>query len=94
MRLRARVGFGDFCLTFSVLPIFLVALGDRAVVLDWKFGDGVAVEVEENSQLLFYAAAAKRTADTAWAFEGAKEVELIIVQPPSVKRWVTDAGPR
>ena len=34
--------------------------------------------------------AAKRTADTAWAFEGAKEVELIIVQPPYVKRWVTD----
>ena len=50
----------------------------------------MAVEVEENSQLLFYAAAAKRTADTAWAFEGAKEVELIIVQPPFVKRWVTD----
>jgi hypothetical protein len=50
----------------------------------------VAVEVEENSQLLFYAAAAKRTAETSWAFKDAKEVELIIVQPPYVKRWVTD----
>ena len=49
----------------------------------------MAVEVEENAQLLFYAAAAKRTAETAWAFDGAKEVELIIVQPPFVKRWVT-----
>jgi hypothetical protein len=44
----------------------------------------------KTAQLLFYAAAARRTADTAWAFEGAKEVELIIVQPPYVKRWVTD----
>jgi hypothetical protein len=30
-----------------------------------------------------------RTEATAWAFEGATEIECIIVQPPSVKRWVT-----
>jgi hypothetical protein len=87
---ESRVGFGDFLPDVFGSTDLLGRLGDRAVVLDWKFGDGVAVEVEENSQLLFYAAAAKRTADTAWAFEGAKEVELIIVQPPFVKRWVTD----
>ncbi len=64
-------------------------LGDRAVILDWKFGDGVAVEAEENPQLMFYAAAAMRTPSLAWVFDGAKEIECIIVQPPSVKRWVT-----
>jgi hypothetical protein len=58
-------------------------------VLDWKFGDGVPVSPEENAQLLFYAAAAMRTPETKWAFDGAKDVELIIVQPPSIKRWLT-----
>jgi len=86
---ESRVGFGDFLPDVFGSTDFLGRIGDRAVVLDWKFGNGVAVEVEENSQLLFYAAAAIRTKETAWAFEGAKEVELIIVQPPSVKRWVT-----
>ena len=64
-------------------------LGNRAIVLDWKFGSGVAVDVEENAQAMFYAVAAMRTPETAWAFQGATEIECIIVQPPSVKRWVT-----
>ena len=64
-------------------------LGNRAIVLDWKFGSGVAVDVEENAQAMFYAAAAMRTPATMWAFQGATEIECIIVQPPSVKRWVT-----
>jgi hypothetical protein len=64
-------------------------IGDRAIVLDWKFGDGVMVEAEENDQGLFYAAAALRTPTLAWAFEGAKEIEIVIVQPPFVRRWVT-----
>jgi hypothetical protein len=86
---ESRVGFGDFLPDVFGSTDLLGRLGDRAIVLDWKFGDGVAVEATENAQLLFYAAAARRTPDTAWAFEGAKEVELIIVQPPFVKRWVT-----
>jgi hypothetical protein len=45
------------------------------------------VEAEESAQGLFYAAAAKRT--LAWAFDGAAEVEIVIVQPPHVRRWVT-----
>ena len=61
--------------------------GDRALIVDWKFGSGVIVTAEENEQLMFYAAAARRTA--AWAFEGVTEVELVIVQPPEVRRWVT-----
>jgi len=64
-------------------------IGDTAVILDWKFGDGVAVEAEENPQLMFYAAAAIRTPKLSWVFDGAKEVECIIVQPPNVKRWMT-----
>jgi hypothetical protein len=64
-------------------------LGDRAIILDWKFGDGVPVDAEENEQLMFYAAAALKTASTAWAFQDAAEVELVIVQPPHTRRWVT-----
>jgi hypothetical protein len=59
------------------------------VVLDWKFGDGVVVDAENNDQLMFYAAACMRTESAQWAFAGATEVELIIVQPPMIKRWVT-----
>lgn len=86
---EAVVGFGELLPDVFGSVDFIGRLGDRAIVLDWKFGDGVAVEVEENAQLLFYAAAAMRTPKTAWVFEGAKDVELVIVQPPSVKRWVT-----
>jgi hypothetical protein len=59
------------------------------VVLDWKFGDGVVVDAEENAQLMFYAAASMRTPEAAWAFEGATEIECVIIQPPMIKRWVT-----
>jgi hypothetical protein len=86
---ESRVGFGDYLPDVFGSTDLLGRLGDRAVVLDWKFGSGVAVEVTENAQLMFYAAAAMRTEATQWAFEGVTEVELIIVQPPSVKRWVT-----
>jgi hypothetical protein len=64
-------------------------VGNRAVVLDWKFGDGVVVDAVENPQLMFYAAAAMRTDAAKWAFDGAEEIELIIVQPPMIRRWVT-----
>ena len=67
-------------------------LDGRAIVLDWKFGSGVAVEVEENEQLFFYAAAAMRTKEMQWVFEGVKEIELIIIQPPALKRWVTNVA--
>jgi len=86
---ETRVGFG------SVLPdVFgttdiIGRLTGRAVVLDWKFGDGVPVDAEENAQLMFYAAAAMRTKETMWAFEGVTEVELVIIQPPHIRRWTT-----
>ena len=64
-------------------------LGKRAVVLDWKFGDGVIVEAEESEQGMFYAAAAMETPAVEWAFKDATEIEIVIVQPPAVRRWVT-----
>ena len=64
-------------------------IGERAIILDWKFGDGVMVEAEENEQGLFYAAAAKKTSGLYWALNGTSEVEIVIVQPPHVRRWVT-----
>ena len=86
---ESRVGFGDLLPDVFGSTDLLGRLRNRAVVLDWKFGDGVAAEVEENPQLLFYAEAALRTPATQWAFKNVEEVELIIVQPPSVKRWTT-----
>ena len=86
---ETRVGFGDLLPGVFGSTDLIGRIGARAVVLDWKFGDGVAVEAEENAQLMFYAAAAMRTEGSKWAFDGATEIECIIVQPPAVKRWVT-----
>ena len=86
---ETEVGFGDFLPNVFGSCDLLGRIGNRAIVLDWKFGDGVAVGVEENEQLLFYAAAAMRTPSVAWVFDGATEIECVIVQPPSVKRWIT-----
>ena len=83
------VGFGTYMPGVFGSADLLGRLGNRAIVLDWKFGDGVAVTAEENEQGMFYAAAAMRTPATQWVFDGAEEIEIIIVQPPAVKRWVT-----
>ena len=63
---------------------------DTAFVLDWKFGDGHMVSAEENYQLMFYAAAALSSGH--WAFKNINRefIELIIIQPPYIRRWVTD----
>lgn len=90
------VGFGDALPGVFGSADLIGRIGRRAIVLDWKFGAGVAVDVEENAQAMFYAAAAMRTDATRWAFKGVEEVELIIVQPAHaphhIKRWVTTPG--
>ncbi len=86
---ETRVGFGDLLPGVFGSTDLIGRLGNRAIVLDWKFGDGVMVEVEENPQLMFYAAAAMRTPEAQWAFDGVTEIEMVIVQPPEVRRWVT-----
>jgi hypothetical protein len=86
---ETRVGFGDFLPDVFGSTDLLGRRDNRAFVIDWKFGDGVVVDAVENPQLLFYAAAAMRTSSAQWVFEGADEIECIIVQPPMIKRWVT-----
>jgi hypothetical protein len=86
---ETRVGYGDFLPGVFGSTDLLGRKNKRAIVLDWKFGDGVLVDAENNPQLLFYAAAAMRTPACQWVFEGAEEIECIIVQPPSIRRWVT-----
>lgn len=86
---ETKVSFGDMLPGVFGSADLLGRLRDRAIVLDWKFGDGVAVDAKENEQGMFYAAAAMHTLGCDWIFNGAKEVEIIIVQPPAVKRWLT-----
>lgn len=86
---ETRVGFGDLLPGVFGSTDLVGRIGNKAVVLDWKFGSGVPVPAEENEQLLFYAAAAMRTESLKWAFEGVTEIECVIVQPPFTKRWTT-----
>ncbi len=86
---ETRVGFGDLLPGVFGSTDLVGRINNRAVVLDWKFGDGVIVDAEENAQLMFYAAAAMRTEELKWAFDGATEIECVIVQPPVTRRWVT-----
>ena len=86
---ESNVSFGDFLPGVFGSADLLGRIGNRVVVLDWKFGDGVTVEVEDNAQHLFYTAAAMRTPGLEWLFKGVTEVELVIVQPPYVRRWMT-----
>ena len=84
-----QVSFGDYLPgVFGTIDL-AGRRGKRAIMLDWKFGDGVMVDAEENEQLLFYAAAGLRTPAMSWVFDGAEEIELIIIQPPQIRRWVT-----
>ena len=86
---ETRVGFGDLLPGVFGSTDLMGRIGDKAIILDWKFGAGVPVPAEENEQLMFYAAAAMRTPEAQWVFDGATEVELIIIQPPAIKRWTT-----
>jgi len=86
---ETKVSFGDLIPGAFGSTDLMGRLGDRAIVLDWKFGSGVAVSAENNYQGMYYAAAAMRTIGCDWVFRDAKEIEIIIVQPPHVKRWVT-----
>lgn len=86
---ETRVGFGDLLPGVFGSTDLMGRIGGKAIILDWKFGSGVPVPAEENEQLMFYAAAAMRTPEAKWVFDGATEVELIIIQPPAIKRWTT-----
>ena len=83
------VNFGDLMPGVFGSSDIVGRLEGKAVILDWKFGDGVMVEAEENMQLMFYAAAAMRTPSCAWAFKDVTEVECVIIQPPYLRTWTT-----
>ena len=83
------VSFGDLMPGVFGSSDIVGRLDGRAVILDWKFGDGVMVEAEENMQLMFYAAAAMRTPACAWAFDGVTEIDCVIIQPPFIRVWTT-----
>jgi hypothetical protein len=86
---EARVGFGDALPGVFGSADLVGRIGDTAIVLDWKFGDGVDVAVEENPQAMFYAAAAMRTPKVAWAFKDVTHIDCVIVQPTAAKpvKW-------
>ena len=83
------VDFGDFLPDVFGSADVLGRIGSRSYVIDWKFGDGVPVSAEENYQLMFYAAAAMRTKGLDWVFKDCADVELVIIQPPHMRRWLT-----
>lgn len=57
------------------LPVFL----DRVIVYDYKHGQGIAVDAEENKQLMYYALGAAELGDY-------ETIEVVIVQPRAVHR--------
>lgn len=90
LMVETRVSFGNYLPDVFGSCDILGRIGDRAFVVDWKFGDGVPVIAEENPQLMFYAAAARRTPEAAWIFKDVKEIECVIIQPTrGMSRWTT-----
>jgi len=83
------VNFGDLLPGVFGSADLIGRRGNTGVLLDWKFGSGVPVEAEENPQIMFYVAAAMRTPEAKWAFEGVDLIECHIVQPPHVRSWLT-----
>jgi hypothetical protein len=88
-----RVVFPEIEDAFGTVDI-VGAARDRTVVLDWKFGRGVAVDAVENAQMMYYAVAAMHTEKTAKFFAKDRPVELFIVQPrvndgEPFTRWMT-----
>ena len=89
LAIETRVGFGKFLPGAFGSCDVLGRLGNTAYIIDWKFGDGIAVGAEENEQLMYYAAAAMRTPEVAWVFDGAVTIECVIIQPPVIRQWTT-----
>lgn len=90
---EAKVTFPGIDGAFGTVDIVGTAK-DRTTLIDWKFGAGVAVEAENNAQLLYYAYAAAHTPATAKFFDRNKPIELYIIQPRSREgdtftRWMT-----
>ncbi len=76
---------------FGTNDASVVLLFDHVTVFDYKHGQGVVVEVEDNEQELYYALGCAK--ELAWAFD---TLDLVIVQPRArhadgkVRRWSTN----
>lgn len=79
-----RVAFPWDASIFGTADVIGALDKETAFVLDFKFGDNYQVEADRNPQLMFYAAAAYESRH--WAFEGREYVELVIIQPPFIRR--------
>jgi hypothetical protein len=73
---------------------FVALVADVLYVVDFKFGKGVIVAVENNSQAMFYALAASETFIRGTLTNTVREIKLQIVQPriegARVKTWEID----
>lgn len=75
---------------------FLSIHDDKIVIMDFKYGEGVTVPVENNPQLMYYAwGAINELGDVDMPLSFA--VELVICQPRAamgepIKRWFTTVG--
>jgi hypothetical protein len=73
---------------------FVALVADVLNVVDFKFGKGVIVAVENNSQAMFYALAAWETFIQGKLTHPVREIRLMIVQPriegARVKTWEID----
>ena len=79
---------------FGTSDAILVVPFVKLIVYDFKYGAGVAVDVEDNEQLMFYALGA---AEAAGGLDNicVPEIELVITQPRAIhadgpiRRWTT-----
>lgn len=61
---------------FGTTDLAIVELYGRLIVIDYKYGAGVPVFPDENSQLIYYALALAHKYDYCFS-----EVELVVIQP-------------
>ena len=79
-----RVTFPWDATIFGTADVIGTLDKETAFVMDFKFGDNYQVEAVGNAQLMFYAAAAYESRH--WAFHDCEWVELVIIQPPHIRR--------
>jgi hypothetical protein len=78
MFIEERVNFSKYVPDgFGTIDCLLI--GKRLIINDLKYGKGVLVEAEDNSQLRLYAVGALE--DYGWIYEEIEEVEMNIIQP-------------
>lgn len=78
---ETHVHFVDNPEVFGSADLLCMTAKNRLLVVDYKFGDGVMVEVRDNEQFMFYAAAALETPELTDFVRPAQSVGLVLIQP-------------